>query len=141
MVFHKIGTETLRSCLLVCRFWCKVSVPILWKTIQSYNTLIACLPNESKEVLYKNEMIVTTLTSNPLLFNYVSFIEKFSIEEIKDNLKKHQLINFDNVKCMIMLQEVFKMFMNQTSLKSLNVHSWYWSDWPDSSCIQSIPFF
>src|SRR5947207_265809 len=44
---------TLRSCLLVNRLWCEVSVGFLWRNIRNYNTLIACLPNESKEILYK----------------------------------------------------------------------------------------
>src|SRR5688572_24754847 len=69
----------LYSCLLVNHLWCKVSVRILWKSIQNYNTLISCLPNESKEILQKNEIIISTPTSNPLLFNYVTFIKNLSI--------------------------------------------------------------
>ncbi len=46
----------LRSCLLVNRLWCKVSVRILWASIQNYNTLITCLSDESKEILHKNEI-------------------------------------------------------------------------------------
>ena len=42
---------TLYTCLLVNRLWCKVSVRIFWKNIVNYNTLIICLPNESKEIL------------------------------------------------------------------------------------------
>ncbi len=64
---------TLYSCLLVNRFWCKVSVRIFWRKIRNYKTLIACLPNESKEILYNNKIIFSTSTSKPPLFNYVSF--------------------------------------------------------------------
>ena len=64
---------TLHSCLLVNRLWCEVSVRILWRSIRNYSTLIACLPNESKEILYKNEIIFSTLTSKPPIFNYASF--------------------------------------------------------------------
>ena len=49
---------TLRSCLLVNRLWCEVSVRILWKRVRNYNTLIACLPNESKEILSNNNRLV-----------------------------------------------------------------------------------
>src|SRR6202012_1676698 len=45
--------ETLRSCLLVNRLWCEVVVRILWRDVNNYlnfRTLIACLPNESKEI-------------------------------------------------------------------------------------------
>src|SRR6266542_431188 len=72
----------LRSCLLVNRFWCEVSVQILWTNIQSYNILIACLPDESREILYKNQIVISTPTSKPPLFNYVSFIKYLSIDEI-----------------------------------------------------------
>src|ERR1043166_1857111 len=61
---------TLRSCLLVNRLWCKVSVRILWRSIRNYNTLIACLLNDSKEL---NGIITSTLDSKPPMFNYASF--------------------------------------------------------------------
>src|ERR1041384_4323267 len=70
---------TLHSCLLVSRLWCKISVRILWRDIQYfrhfntyrlskvdsaiYNTLISCLPIESKELLNKNEILISTPTS------------------------------------------------------------------------------
>src|SRR6266542_4425906 len=79
--------EDLYSCLLVNRLWCEVSVPILWANIQNYNTLIACLPKESKEILYKNEIFLSTLTSKPPLFNYVVFIKSLSIGEIDNKIK------------------------------------------------------
>ena len=49
---------SLRSCLLVNRLWCEVSVRILWRSIKNYNTLIACLPNESKEILIRMELLL-----------------------------------------------------------------------------------
>ena len=69
---------TLRSCLLVNRLWCKVAVRILWRDVFNYsttnfNTLIACLPNESKEILIENGIIISTPTSNLPIFNYASF--------------------------------------------------------------------
>ena len=53
---------TLHSCLLVNHLWCEVSVRILWRNIfliqyrldvslKLLDTLIACLPNESKDLL------------------------------------------------------------------------------------------
>src|SRR6266542_3711664 len=127
---------TLRSCLLVNHLWCEVSVRILWTNIQNYNTLIACLPNESKEILYKNEIIIPTPTSNLLLFNYVALIKNLSINDIDKNinkiLKNHQHItsqNFDNNQSIVLMQEVFKMFMNQISLRKLNL-SFYSSNLP-----------
>src|ERR1044072_2164892 len=76
---------SLHSCLLVNRFWCNVAVRILWKDIWSFKydcdsslklvgILIACLPDESKNLLHGNEIWVPTPTSKPPLFNYISFI-------------------------------------------------------------------
>src|SRR6266542_4213250 len=78
---------TLHSCLLVNRLWCKISVRILWRNIWKFkyrqrplkvaisilSTLIACLPNESKELLHKNKISISTPTSKPPLFNYAKF--------------------------------------------------------------------
>ena len=72
-IFEHLENDALRSCLLVNRFWCEVSVPILWTSIQNHNTLISCLPNESKEILNKNDIILSTPNSKPPLFNYISF--------------------------------------------------------------------
>ena len=77
---------SLRSCLLVSRLWCKISVRILWRNIlkattlykkhktyaqlSTIRTLMACLPNESKELLYENGISIPAPTQNPPLFNY-----------------------------------------------------------------------
>jgi len=109
-IFEYLDDEVIfNSCLLVNHLWCEVSVQILWKNIRNYNTLIACLPNKSKEILSKNKIIISTTTSKPPLFNYVPFIKNLSINEIIDNVKKD-----------IVIQEIFKMLMSQTSLKRLD---------------------
>ncbi len=109
---HLEDKVTLHSCLLVDRLWCEVSVQILWKSIWNYNTLIACLPNESKEILHKNKIFISTPTSKPPLFNYVIFIKSLSTNEIVRNI-----LNKDKY---IVVQEILKMFMKQTSLRELN---------------------
>src|SRR6266542_384474 len=75
--------DSLYSCLLVNRFWCKISVRILWRNIRNYNTLINCLPSESKEILYKNEINFSTL--KPPTFNYASFCKSLSVYEVNHN--------------------------------------------------------
>src|ERR1043165_9219595 len=78
-IFEYLQSEAaLRPCLLVNRLWCEVSVQLLWADIQNHHTLIACLPNESKELLYENGINLLTPTSNPPLFNYVAFIKNLS---------------------------------------------------------------
>src|SRR5204863_6589649 len=75
---------TLHSCSLVNHLWCEVSVRILWREVQNYDTLVACLPNESKEILYNGGIITptSTSTSKPPLFNYVTFIKRLEIDTL-----------------------------------------------------------
>src|SRR6266513_5467579 len=80
---------TLRSCLLVNRLWCEISVRILWRSIRNYSTLTACLPNESKETLHRYEIIIPSLsTSKPPMFNYASFCKVLSIDEVNGAIMK-----------------------------------------------------
>src|ERR1043165_3630698 len=83
----------LHSCLLVNRLWCKVTVRILWRTIQNHTTLINCLPNESKEFLFNNGVIIQT--SKLPLFNYMTFIKILSIEEVCRKILILQKLNYN----------------------------------------------
>src|SRR6266498_598485 len=78
---------SLHSCLLVNRLWCEVSVKILWRNNskynkRTYNTLISCLPNESKEIISKNGIIISTQTLKPPVFNYAAFCKVLSINQV-----------------------------------------------------------
>ena len=98
----------LYSCLLVNRLWCEISVRILWRDVynyskRTYNTLISCLPNESKEILFNNGIIISTSTSKPLSFNYASFCKVLSIYQVyykvEELLKNQQSITIFEQKC------------------------------------------
>jgi hypothetical protein len=124
---------TLYSCILVNRFWCEISVRIYWRNIWNYstsnfNTLIACLPKESKEILYKNGLIyIITPTLKDPTFNYASFCKVLSINQVNymvrkllKNQQQFSSLQSLNKDVHIVEQEIFKMFMNQiTSLKRL----------------------
>src|SRR5688572_27131250 len=107
----------LSSYLLVNRLWCKISIRILWRTIQNHNILISCLPDKSKKLLQDNGLMILTSTSKPPLFNYIGFIQTLSMNDIYENI--HTLQDHDRSKQILMIQEVFKMFMNRMSLKKL----------------------
>jgi hypothetical protein len=125
---------TLYSCLLVNCLWCKIAVRILWRNILDHkrayqrhllrveklilSTIIACLPNKSKELLYKNEIFITAPTSNPPLFNYLEFCKALSINEIA-LIVYGALSNRD-----LVANEIIKMFANQIS--SLKKFTYYY---------------
>ncbi|RIA90184.1 hypothetical protein C1645_823681 [Glomus cerebriforme] len=134
--------STLHSCLLVNRLWCGISVRILWRNIwylkssvdfqhrfkvesAILSTLITCLPNESKELLYNNEIFIPTPTSKSPLFNYPAFCKVLPItvmcRTINVALDKIPIssLSLKDRNCLVM-NEVIKMFMNQiSSLKRL----------------------
>src|SRR5687767_11151220 len=98
---HLEDIFTLHSCLLVNRLWCEVSVRILWRNVHKYyvpmhhksriiSTLIVCLPDETKDLLYKNDILISTSTWKPPLFNYASFFKVLSIREL-DQMIQHVL--------------------------------------------------
>src|ERR1044072_1786286 len=143
-VFENLEEDkiTLHSCLLVSRSWCEISVRILWKDIWDFedfiayrssailSTLIACLPNDSKELLHKNEIFISTPTPKPPLFNYVSFYKVLPIDKIGwiiDKGTKNNAsitISSSNYKKYLVAKEILKMFMDQiSSLKKLTYYT------------------
>src|SRR6266498_3216705 len=150
----------LHSCLLVNRFWCKISVRILWRNIWNFNvhptsilsTLIACLPNESKELLRENNIFISTPTSKPPLFNYPAFCKVLSIYEIceivctvlenETSFNSFNLLSVEERNCLV-INEVVKMFTNQiSSLKKLtyNYNPQDYYDYDNTICDINIPF-
>src|SRR6266496_6816807 len=130
---------TLYSCMLVNRLWCEVSVRIYWRNVWDYHTsnfstLIACLPNESKEILYKNGIVISTPTSKPPMFNYAAFCKILPINRVHykiSQLLKNQ-VNQQNISSrrifpislihrnLLVSHEIFKLFVKQIpSLKKL----------------------
>src|SRR5690349_7906408 len=80
--------KTLYSCLLVNRLFCEISVKIFWRNVLSYNTsnfstLITCLPYDSKNLLYENEITILTptLIKSPT-FNYAKFCKILSVNRV-----------------------------------------------------------
>src|ERR1051325_6269043 len=120
-IFEYLDKVTLRSCLLVNRHWCEVSVGILWRNIRNYNTLIACLP---KEILDENEMINNLiLTPKPPTFNYATFCKVLSIKEVNNRIMRILVTNQEienlNDKIYTVTQEILKLLMSQASLRKL----------------------
>src|ERR1043165_1594476 len=129
---------TLRSCLLVNRIWCEVSVRILWREIRNYHTLIACLPDALKEILSKNG-IITSDSRPPPMFNYASFCKVLSVNQVTFNVRKfiesQQSSSFQNLSDItsIVTEEIFKFLIPQISLRKLYFYTYL-------SNIQNIAF-
>ncbi|CAB4391530.1 unnamed protein product [Rhizophagus irregularis] len=131
--------DTLYSCLFVNYFFCEVTVKVLWRNIWNFklrsdassqilSTLIACLPNESKCLLYKRGIIIPTPTSKPPLFDYVSFCKSLSIGDIGrmiifyfKNQQQTKIMNNNDENKELVIKEILKMYMNKiNNLKRLD---------------------
>ena len=82
------------------------------------NTLIACLPNKSKNHLHEKEILNHTQISKTSLFDYVSFFKVLSINGIG-----RMIVNFFKNQNYL-VKEIMKMFMkNINSLKKLSYYT------------------
>ncbi|CAB4385699.1 unnamed protein product [Rhizophagus irregularis] len=100
-------------------------------SLQILNTLIACLPNTSKCLLYSKGIIIPTPTSKPPLFDYVSFCKSLSIGDISVIIisyfkNQQQSKTSEKSKGMkksikLVIKEILKMYMNKiNNLKRLD---------------------
>src|SRR4051812_24543470 len=142
----------LRSCLLVNHLWCEIAVRILWRNVWNcqfnvnfYNpyrkhvplaivsTLVGCLPDESKNLLYKNGIFIAAPTWKPLLFNYASFCKVLSVHRFDKIIQyvlqdQRPMITSRSLgyNKYLLSHEILKMFMKEiSSLKSLDYDSGY----------------
>jgi hypothetical protein len=134
--------ETLRSCLLVNRFWGEVSVRILWRSVRNYKTVISFLSKESREILHKNGINISTIPNKIPIYNYITYIKGLSIytidDIIKNILKNYQSVTPQSLNYMkfIILQELYKLFMKRiSSLKKLGFYSYRIIDIPNITFI------
>ncbi|CAI2172112.1 17574_t:CDS:1 [Funneliformis geosporum] len=133
--------DGLFSCLLVNRRWSEVSVRILWRRMQSFNTLLACLSDKSKKILSDKRIIISTSILSPPSFHYVAFIKSLCFRKF-DLFVKNFLKNQPNFTSpieeyeiiLVIAREIFLMLFNQTSLKSLNFY-------PSPRYLHMIPLF
>ena len=72
---------------------------IIPSNIRKFFTLIACLPNESRKLLYENGIFIPTPTTKTPLLDYAPFCRFISIDEINlmitlqklDIFKRHRI--------------------------------------------------
>ncbi|RIA86053.1 hypothetical protein C1645_829882 [Glomus cerebriforme] len=84
----------------------------IWKF--KFRTLIACLPNSSKEILHKNGIIISPPTSKPPMFNYATFCKVLSINQVHymlELLLKNQQPTLTENDTLILSQEIFKHYL------------------------------
>ncbi|RGB41389.1 hypothetical protein C1646_810712 [Rhizophagus diaphanus] len=135
-------SNSLYSCILVNRFWCRMTIPILWKNPLAfknishdkfYTTIINMLPTSSIKFLVENNIVLPSpIISRRPLFNYLSFLSQILPSFINGiiNLliedEKSDIMNFQNIqnsyKLILLEQEIYKLFINNCK----NIISFHW---------------
>ncbi|PKY31547.1 hypothetical protein RhiirB3_449193 [Rhizophagus irregularis] len=123
--------STLYSCVLVNRFWCRLSIPLLWKnpfsiSTGNYNFIRIYLHNlnvELKTKLNEYKINENLLLSNTL-FNYPSFLKYLNLSKIVTSVEKWfyttRIKNLDIKKLIIM--SLLKIFIkNEVNLHTLEI--------------------
>ncbi|RIA98932.1 hypothetical protein C1645_812103 [Glomus cerebriforme] len=149
MIFNELRDDlsSLYSCILVNRFWCRIAMPILWKTpfeinpfefdngksplhYKLYNVMISLLPTSSKQLLLKNNIEITYHKfSDQPFFNYISFISQISsvfIKNMTQNLINEEIDKFNKFqreyKQNLLEQEFYKLFIKNCK----DIKYFYW---------------
>src|SRR6266487_2619604 len=99
-------SDSLYSCLLVNKTWCKTAMPILWKNPWKYlrcrkmksllSVIISHLPNETKEVLKFNGISLLITQQKPL-FNYINFIKYLELNRLKEIMASTNIMEMSKI--------------------------------------------
>ncbi|GBC10179.1 hypothetical protein RclHR1_09400001 [Rhizophagus clarus] len=109
--------KSLRSCLLVNKTWCEISVSILWRNPSGYfkrgslNLIISHLSNETKEYLKSEGILSSVILRKKPLFNYVGFIRYLDLTQL-EQLLELLLRNVKENKVSNIINEILELFIN-----------------------------
>jgi hypothetical protein len=96
LIFEELhgDSKSLFSCLMVNRLWCKTVIPTIWKNPWCYDidysnknylfTIIASyLSDDIKESLTRQEIQLSSVSYQLLLFDYLSYCRSINVNTIK----------------------------------------------------------
>ncbi|GBB89110.1 hypothetical protein RclHR1_01580011 [Rhizophagus clarus] len=134
LIFEELqdDSKSLFSCLMTNRFWCETAIPILWKNPWRYNinynnknslySVIAFyLPDNTKELLIRQGILLPPILHQSLLFDYLSFCRSFDVEVLNSVIFTGTL---DLYNQFLLQQEIYDLLMRKCpELKYLNIKS------------------
>ncbi|RIB30275.1 hypothetical protein C2G38_2238337 [Gigaspora rosea] len=122
---------SLYSCALVNRYWCKITIPILWKNPFSFNKnslfisqYFLSLDENEKSVLKEYGI---NIKFPDTLFNYARFLKVLDLSSLESKVKKW--IEFQHIcwyyspLCYYIINLLFKLFVESgATLHKLNIY-------------------
>ncbi|GBB88030.1 hypothetical protein RclHR1_14550004 [Rhizophagus clarus] len=122
----KNDIPSLYSCLLVNRFWCEITAPILWKnpfnkrrkiTVNArkilFNVILSHLSEESRDYLKIQGIDLFKAYRRPL-FNYIGFWRHLNLRFL-EYIMKYCVTNFELSKKLLIGNEIMKLFVTGDS--------------------------
>ncbi|RIA79465.1 hypothetical protein C1645_840600 [Glomus cerebriforme] len=120
--------NSLFNCLLVNKFWCKTTVPILWKDFLNYvhinykfysllKIFFYYLPENSPSLrlFHENKVNLSFVSTQKPLFNYISFIKSIIIFDMSQVIKVCFNSNFTEIQKEIIDKEFNNIIFSQCS--------------------------
>src|SRR5256885_836042 len=126
-VLSFLDDTSLYKCLFVNRYYCKLSIPIIWKepfksTYEKsmvINTLLSCLDEDEFSLLVPYAIKFTGNNKHPL-FEYGKFVRILDHEELNSNVKNwlkssSERISADDCRVQGLVDAIYHMIMRQGS--------------------------
>src|SRR5436309_2965596 len=119
-IFFFLDVDTLYNCLFVSIYWCRSSVPLLWKdpfrhnSFKIVNTLLGCLNENEISSLIPYSINFMNQTS---LFEYGKFIKKINHNNCVESIITWLNMSDNRQDCRIkkLVNVIYYMIMRQGS--------------------------
>ncbi|CAI2175552.1 9510_t:CDS:1 [Funneliformis geosporum] len=135
----------LHNCLFICRQWCRLTIPLLWKqpfSMISFNkkkrllrTYITCLNEEEAKILMAHDLKID-ITEKPL-FQYAEYLQEFNDLQLQLMIKSWLPKKEPELLHLIFFKQMCLMFMRHSKhLRTFNIN--LNSDLPDSRIFTKV---
>ncbi|GBB88627.1 hypothetical protein RclHR1_01520012 [Rhizophagus clarus] len=134
MLFEELqdDSKSLFSCLIVNKLWCETAIPILWKNPWRYNInyhsknslfniITSSFSDDIKNFLSGKGIKLSSVSFQPLLFDYLSFCRSMNVNVINDVISIGSCLAYNQF---LLQQEFYSLFMKKfPELKYLDIRS------------------
>ncbi|RIA94118.1 hypothetical protein C1645_818500 [Glomus cerebriforme] len=120
---NEVDENSLFTCLLVNKLWCKLIIPILWRCPMKhwfykikrkkllFKTIILHLSENSRKLLKNNHI---NIKKQKLSFNYISYCKYIGMYKIFPYVFNSKS-RLNDSQIMLLRQEIYKLFISECS--------------------------
>ncbi|UZO20257.1 uncharacterized protein OCT59_012683 [Rhizophagus irregularis] len=127
----QVDSKSLFSCLMVNRIWCETVIPILWRNPWCYDIkyrnknylfiiIASYLSDDIKEFLTRQGIQLSSVSFQPLLFDYLSFCRSINVNTLNTITSIGSSLAYNQF---LLQQEFYCLFMKKfQELKCLDMN-------------------